>query len=70
MVLNRNLTVLKKSSMYTITLGIKEYQSLIFDLNSQLCIKSSVESQKGTITIQGCSVEKQKGAIAIDFVQR
>ena len=31
---------------------------------------SSVESQKGTITIQRCSIENQKGAITIDFVQR
>ena len=29
---------------------------------------SSVESEKGTITIQRCSVENQKGATAIDFV--
>ena len=29
----------------------------------------SVESQKGAITIQRCSVENQKGDIAIDFVQ-
>ena len=31
---------------------------------------SSVESQKGVIADQRCSVENQKGAIAIDFVQR
>ena len=31
--------------------------------------KSSVESQKGAITIQRCSVENKKGAVAIDFVQ-
>ena len=30
---------------------------------------SSVESQKGTITIQRCSVENQNGAVTIDFVQ-
>ena len=30
---------------------------------------SSVESQKGVIADQRCSVENQKGAIAIDFVQ-
>ena len=30
----------------------------------------SVESQKDTITIQRCSIENQKGAIAIDFVQQ
>ena len=33
------------------------------------CI-SSVESQKGIIADQRCSVENQKGAIDIDFVQR
>ena len=32
-------------------------------------MKLSVESQKGTI-IQRSSVENQKGAIAIDFVQQ
>ena len=31
---------------------------------------SSVESKKGTITIQRCSVESQKDAIDIQFVQR
>ena len=31
---------------------------------------SSVESQKGVIADQRCSVENQKGAIAIAFVQR
>ena len=30
----------------------------------------SVESQKGVITDQRCSVENQKGAIAIHFVQQ
>ena len=30
----------------------------------------SAESQKGAIADQRCSVENQKGAIAIDFVQR
>ena len=33
------------------------------------CI-SSVESQKGAITIQRCSVENQKGVVATDIVQR
>ena len=33
-------------------------------------MNSSIESQKGVITDQRCSVENQKGAIAIDFVQR
>ena len=31
---------------------------------------SSAESQKGTIAIQRCPVENQKGAIDIDIVQR
>ena len=31
---------------------------------------SSAESQKGAIVDQRCSVENQKGAIAIDFVQQ
>ena len=31
---------------------------------------SSAESQKGTNTVQRCSIENQKGAIAMDFVQR
>ena len=31
---------------------------------------SSVENQKGTITIQRYSIENQKGAITIDFLQR
>ena len=34
-----------------------------------LIIMLSVESE-GAITIQRCSAENQKGAIAIDFVQR
>ena len=33
-------------------------------------IISSVESQKGIIADQRCSVENQKGAIVIDFVQQ
>ena len=33
-------------------------------------IISSAESQKGTIADQRCSVENQKGATAIDFVQQ
>ena len=32
-------------------------------------LKSSVESQKGAISIQRCSAENQKGAMEIDFVQ-
>ena len=31
---------------------------------------SSAESQKGAIADQRCSVENQKDAIAIDFVQQ
>ena len=31
---------------------------------------SSAESQKGVIADQRCSIENQKGAIAIDFVQQ
>ena len=31
---------------------------------------SSAESQKGAIANQRCSVQNQKGAIAIDFVQQ
>ena len=31
---------------------------------------SSVESQKGVIAIQRCSIENQKGAIDIDFVKQ
>ena len=31
---------------------------------------SSVESQKGIIIIQGCSVENQKGAIALHTIYR
>ena len=31
---------------------------------------SSVESQKGAITIPRCSIENQKGAITIDIAQR
>ena len=31
---------------------------------------TSAESQKGDIADQRCSVENQKGAIAIDFVQQ
>ena len=35
-----------------------------------LALLSSAESQKGAIADQRCSIENQKGAIAIDFVQR
>ena len=31
---------------------------------------SSVESQKGINAVQQCSVENQKGAMIIDFVQQ
>ena len=31
---------------------------------------SSAENQKGVNAVQQCSVENQKGAIAIDFVQQ
>ena len=31
---------------------------------------SSIESQKGVIADQRCSIENQKGANAIDFVQQ
>ena len=31
---------------------------------------SSVESQKGVIAVQRCSVENPKGAVAIEFVQQ
>ena len=31
---------------------------------------SSVENQKGVNAVEGCSVDKQKGAIAIDFVKQ
>ena len=33
-------------------------------------IISSVEGQKGIIAYQRCSIENQKGAITIDFVQQ
>ena len=32
------------------------------------CIVSSLESQKGALTIQRCSVKNQKGAIVIDII--
>ena len=35
-----------------------------------LFIISSVESQKGVNVVQWCSIENQKGIIAIDFVQQ
>ena len=31
---------------------------------------SSAENQKGVNAVQQCSIENQKGTIAIDFVQR
>ena len=39
-------------------------------LKSFAGIMSSAESQKGAIADQRCSVENQKDAIAIDFVQQ
>ena len=33
-------------------------------------ITLSAQNHKGVITIKRCSVERQKGAIAIDFVQQ
>ena len=30
---------------------------------------SSVESQKGVIAVQSCSIENEKGTITIDFVK-
>ena len=44
--------------------------SLKNSLNLPVSIISSVESQKDVIAVQRCSVENQKGAIAIDFVQQ
>ena len=49
------------ASAYKLFLNKECYHSLN-------CI-SSVESQKGTINIRRCSVENQKGATTIDFVQ-
>ena len=44
----------------------------IWWLESQFKLRviTSAESQKGAIADQRCSVENQKGAIAIDFVLR
>ena len=39
-------------------------------LCSKLVMISSAESQKGAIADQRCSVENQKGDIAINFVQQ
>ena len=41
---------------------------IVLKIHTQLLI-SSAESQKGVNAFQQRSVEKQKGAIAIDFVQ-
>ena len=38
--------------------------------DEELLIKASVESQKGAITIQRCSVDNQKSAFVIDIIQR
>ena len=35
----------------------------------EIVYKSSAEGRKGAITIQRCSIENQKGTIAIDIVQ-
>ena len=32
--------------------------------------RQPIENQKGINTVQRCSVENQKGAMAIDFLQR
>ena len=37
-------------------------------LDALSCFISSAESQNGAIADQRCSIENQKGAIAIDFV--
>ena len=42
--------------------------SLIFLKMTLLYLSSSAESQKGVNDVQRCSVENQKGAIAIEFV--
>ena len=51
-------------------LGRKEKHVLIKKAEETTSHISSVESQKGVIADQRCSAENQKGAIAIDFVQR
>ena len=43
---------------------------ICYKYNCNEYIISSAESQKGTIADQRCSIENQKGAIAIDFVQQ
>ena len=43
---------------------------LYFNRINKLFNTSSVESQKGIISVQRCSTENQKGGIAIDFVQQ
>ena len=40
------------------------------DDNNLSFIPILVESQKGIISVQRCSVENQKGATAMDFVQQ
>ena len=55
------ITVRENNGVYSITfwMNVKKDRKI-----------SSAESQKGTIADQRCSVENQKGAIAIHFVQQ
>ena len=71
------LRVIKIPKFYLKKFAINVCNALIYVLN--ICKLNAfhtvasyilaVESKKGTITIQRYSIENQKGAIAIDFVQ-
>ena len=50
--------------------AVQESMKKSVNVNPDLRYISSVESQKSVITVQRCSIENQKGAIAIDFVQQ
>ena len=54
----------------THTFHSPEPPTISHNMNSQPENSSPVESQKDVIAVQSGSVENQKGAIAIDFVQQ
>ena len=75
---NEKLQNLKKTNNKSRNIRINHitsphtYRGKIFQkcLGLPTSIISSAESQKGINAVQRCSIENQKGTIAIDFVQR
>ena len=58
-----------KPSVFWIFIKLPRVDNLL-TTDRLMCIISSVESQKGSINIQRCSVENQKGVIVVQYLWR